>query len=187
MILLTLYLEFFKIGLFAVGGGLATIPFLTDLADKYAWFTTAELTNMIAISESTPGPIGINMATYVGYTVGGVGGSLASTIGIITPSVIIILLIACLLKNFKDNLYVQRVFSCLRPAVTGLIASAGFQVFETTLLASERFHETGKLLSYFNFPAILLFVILFYYQQKKNRHPIVIIGIAALVGIVFGF
>ncbi|MDD6467012.1 MAG: chromate transporter [Erysipelotrichaceae bacterium] len=187
MILLTLYLEFVKIGLFAVGGGLATIPFLADLSEKYAWFTTAELTNMIAVSESTPGPIGINMATYVGYTVHGVSGAIVSTIGIVTPSIIIILLIACLLKNFKDNPQVQRVFSVLRPAVTGLIAAAGFQVFQSTLFILSPSYEISQLLSYFNFPAILLFIILFIYQQKYNRHPIIVIGIAAVCGILFAF
>ena len=183
MIYLTLFLEFFKIGLFAVGGGLATIPFLTDLAGKYNWFTTAELTNMIAISESTPGPIGVNMATYVGFTVVGAPGAITTTLGLITPSVIIILIVASLLKNFKDNKYVNNAFQALRPAVTGLIASAGFQVFQAAFIATNP--DTTNLFSYINIPAVIMFIPLYIYQSKYNKHPIIVIAIACIIGIIF--
>ena len=103
MILLRLYLEFFKTGLFAVGGGMATLPFLKEIGESTGWYTYSDLLNMLAVSESTPGPIGINMATYVGYTVAGIPGVLAATIGEVTPSVIVILIIAAVLKNFRDN------------------------------------------------------------------------------------
>ncbi|MBQ1999797.1 MAG: chromate transporter, partial [Spirochaetales bacterium] len=105
-LLLLLYLEFFKVGLFSIGGGLATIPFLQELSIKYGWFDQKLFTDMIAISESTPGPIGVNMATYVGYHTAGIPGGIISTLGLISPSIIIILLIACLLTQFKENRYV---------------------------------------------------------------------------------
>ena len=182
MIYLTLYLEFFKIGLFAVGGGLATIPFLTDLASKYNWYTTAELTNMIAISESTPGPIGVNMATYVGFTVGGIPGAITTTLGLITPSIIIILIVARILTSFRNNKYVNNTFEALRPAVTGLIASAAFQVFQAAFLTAQP--ETLNFFSYINLPAVIMFVPLFIYQYKTNKHPIIVIAIACVLGII---
>ena len=117
---LQLFFEFFKAGLFAVGGGMATIPFLYDISDKTGWFTHAQLTDMIAISESTPGPIGVNMATYVGFTSAGIPGSVIATLGLITPSIIVILIIAGFYNAFKNNKYVQSAFYGLRPASTGL-------------------------------------------------------------------
>ena len=92
MIYLRLFYEFFKTGLFAIGGGLATLPFLSDMADRTGWFTHAQLADMLAVSESTPGPIGVNMATYVGFTTGGVGGALVATLGLVAPSIIVILI-----------------------------------------------------------------------------------------------
>ena len=134
MILLQLYWEFFKTGLFAVGGGLATLPFLSKMADKTGWFTQGQLMDMVAVSESTPGPIGINMATYVGFSTSGVPGALAATLGLITPSIIIILIIASFLKAFRSNRYVDSAFRCLRPASTGLIAASGLSVAVDYLL-----------------------------------------------------
>ncbi len=123
MIYLQLFYEFFKTGLFAVGGGLATLPFLQEMSVKTGWFTLAELTDMIAVSESTPGPIGVNMATYAGFTTAGVPGSIIATLGLITPSVIVILIVAGFLKRFKDSPVVAAVFSGLRPASSALIAA----------------------------------------------------------------
>ena len=110
MIYLRLFYEFFKVGLFSVGGGLATLPFLYDISDTTGWFTHGQLADMLAISESTPGPIGINMATYVGFTTGGIPGAVIATVGIITPSIIVILLIAKFLQAFRDNKYVKGAF-----------------------------------------------------------------------------
>ena len=118
--LITLFLEFLKIGTFTVGGGLATLPFLFELADKYQWFSYEELMNMVAISESTPGPIGINMATYVGYNVANIIGAIAASIATIIPALFFIVLIAKFLGKFKDNKYVQAIFYGLRPAVAAL-------------------------------------------------------------------
>ena len=103
MIYLQLFFEFFKAGLFAIGGGLATIPFLTDIGQRTGWFTSGELANMIAISESTPGPMGVNMATYVGFHTGGIAGGVIATLGLVCPSILVILVIAGFLKKFRES------------------------------------------------------------------------------------
>ena len=128
MILLRLFWEFFKTGLFSVGGGLATLPFIYNISDKTSWFTHQQIADMIAVAESTPGPIGINTATYVGYTTAGVIGALIATLGIIMPDIIVILIIARFLQKFRDSQAVQDVFYGLRPASTALIAAAGWGV-----------------------------------------------------------
>ena len=121
---LRLYWEFFKTGLFAIGGGMATLPFLKDIGATTGWFTQTDLMNMLAVSESTPGPVGINMATYVGYTVAGVPGAIIATIGEVTPSIVVILIVAAMLAKFRDSKAVADAFYGLRPASTGLIGAA---------------------------------------------------------------
>ena len=190
MLYLRLYFEFLKVGLFSVGGGLATLPFLREMAEKTGWFTNAQLTDMIAVSESTPGPIGVNMATYVGFTVGGVPGAIVSTLGLITPSVIIILLIALFLKNFKDNKYVKGAFYGLRPTSTGLIAAAGLSVAYLVFI-NPLFKETKNLLNLLDWKAVALAAVLIiltrFVKQTKDLHPIIFIGASAVVGIIFSF
>ena len=132
MLYLQLFWEFFKTGLFAIGGGMATLPFLYDMADKTGWFTRAQLADMIAVSESTPGPIGVNMATYVGFLTGGVPGAVTATVGLIAPSVIVILIVAAFLQEFRDSKYVAGAFYGLRPASTALITAAGLVVVRET-------------------------------------------------------
>ena len=127
MIYLQLFIEFFKTGLFAVGGGLATLPFLFNMAESTGWFTADTIMDMIAISESTPGPIGVNMATYAGFTTAGIFGTLSATIGLVCPSVIVIILIYKILEKFKGSSLVNNVFYGLRPAVAGLVACAGLK------------------------------------------------------------
>lgn len=191
MIYIQLFYEFFKTGLFAIGGGMATLPFLYDMADKTGWFTAEQLSDMIAISGSTPGPIGVNMATYVGYTTGGVIGGIIATIGLITPSIIIIIIIAFFLKSFRENKYVDAVFYGLRPASTGLIAAAGSTVVMLTLLKLDLFKQTGSIINLFDWKALVLAVIIFiltnYVKVTKKLHPVVFIAGSAIVGIVFGF
>lgn len=182
MIYLKLFYEFFKTGLFAIGGGLATLPFLYNMADKYPWFDKAMLADMIAISESTPGPIGVNMATYAGFSGAGVLGGIIATIGLITPSIIIILIVASFLKKFKENKLVDCAFYGLRPAVCGLISSATFDIVCISLLNLD---FGGNLISLFKFKEILLFVVLFILIRKLKLHPIVFILGAAVVGILF--
>ena len=123
-----LFYEFFKTGLFAVGGGMATIPFLYAISEKTGWFTAADIGNMIAISESTPGAIGVNMSTYVGFHVAGIPGALITTFGLVLPSILVIIAISKVLKKFKDSRLVQKIFYGLRPASTGLIIAAGLGV-----------------------------------------------------------
>ena len=123
--MLRLYFEFFRVGLFSVGGGLATIPFLTDLGTRTGWFTPAELANMVAVSESTPGPMGVNMATYVGFETNGPMGCVIATLGLITPSIIIILVIARFLQKFRQSRTVDAVFYGLRPHRLGGLSVGG--------------------------------------------------------------
>lgn len=180
--LLKLYWEFFKTGLFSIGGGMATIPFLKRIGESTGWFTDADLMNMLAVSESTPGPIGINMATYVGFTVKGIPGSLAATIGEVTPSVIIILLIAAVLNRFRENRYVNHALYGIRPASTGLIGAAGLSVILTVLFTAggtRGINFEGLLL------AAVIFVFTNYVKKTKNIHPIVYIALSAVAGIVF--
>ena len=196
MMYLQLFLEFFKTGLFAVGGGMATIPFLYDMSDKTGWFTHNDLANMIAVGESTPGPIGVNMATYVGFVSGmqqggilsALLGAVIATLGLITPSVIVILIIAAILKSFRNNPYVERAFYGLRPASTGLIAAAGLSVIAANLFFKDVWLQ-GSVLAAFNWKGIALAIILWLatnvFKKTKKLHPIVFIGFSALVGIIF--
>lgn len=186
MIYLTLFLEFFKIGLFAVGGGLATLPFLYDLAAKYPWFDAAILPNMIAISESTPGPIGVNMATYVGYTTAGILGGIIATLGLVTPSIIVIIILASFLDKFKENIYVKSAFYGLRPAVTALIGLAAFEVLKVTIFTFNQYLSTKTLLDLFNIKALILFIIFFFANKNFKLHPIIFIICGAFVGIILG-
>lgn len=184
--LLTLCFEFFKTGLFAVGGGLATLPFLSEMADKYPWFTHEQLADMIAVSESTPGPIGVNMATYVGFRVWGVPGAILATLSLVLPSLIIVVIIAKMMSKYMSNKYVQWAFGGLRPAVTGLIAAAGWSVVELALLDLTDF-SIARFWEAINIPAVIIFaIVLFLAQFKKTKklHPIVFIGSCAVLGII---
>ena len=136
MIYLSLFFEFFKAGLFAVGGGLATIPFMKEISLRTGWFTLSQLTDMIAVSESTPGPMGVNCATYVGYETAGILGGIIATLGLIAPSIIVIIIISKILEKFRNNKYVDAAFFGLRAASVALIADAGVSVAELTFVQS---------------------------------------------------
>ena len=203
MIYLQLFYEFFKTGLFAVGGGMATIPFLYNMADATGWFTRNDIANMIAVGESTPGPIGVNMATYVGYvtgmTQGGVPfailGAVVATLGLVTPSIIVILIIASFLKSFRNNRYVESAFYGLRPASTGLIFAAGMSVVISNLFHSELFGEPVRQWSDIFNPALVnwkgwalaavLWVLTNKVKQTKKLHPILFILVSAAAGILW--
>ena len=188
---LRLFWEVFKTGLFAVGGGMATLPFMYDISDKTGWFTHSMLADMVAVSESTPGPIGVNMATYVGFVTGGIPGAVVATVGLVTPSVILILLIARVLKAFRENQYVDAGFYGLRPCSVGLIAAAGVLVIKLALFNTELYASTGALLDLFNFKALILAAVLLAatrcIKKLKGLHPIVFILASAVIGIVFSF
>ena len=181
-IYLRLFLEFAKTGLFAVGGGMATVPFLKEMGARTGWFTDADLMNMIAVSESTPGPIGINMATYVGFTVKGIPGGVIATLGEITPSIIVILIVAGMLQKFRDSKTVNNAFYGLRPASAGLISAAAAGIILTvsgSLSGSLRTAVCGVLLAAF------LYVTTNFVKKTKGLHPVVFIAFSALCGIIF--
>ena len=185
MIYLQLFYEFFKTGLFTIGGALAAIPFLQEMSVNTGWFTEAQLTDMIAISESTPGPIGINMATYVGYTTAGYLGGLVASLGLIMPSLIIVSIVARLLSRFRENVLVESAFYGLRPASIGLISAAGLSVIRLSLVHIELWEQTGVITDLFDYKAIILAAILFFLTNKLKTHPIIFIVGSAVVGIVF--
>lgn len=181
MTLLTLCWEFFKTGLFSIGGGLATLPFLFEMSAKHPdWFSVQDLTNMVAVAESTPGPIGVNMATYVGSTVAGIFGGILATLSLILPSIIVILIIARILEKFSENKLVKDAFYGLRPAVVGMLFASVLSVFESSLFG-------GSFFGGIDWKHFALFAVLVLGVFKIKKHPILFIGIGALVGIIFGF
>ena len=190
MIYLRLFWEFFKTGLFAVGGGMATVPFLSEMAERTGWFTQAMLADMIAVGESTPGPIGVNTATYVGFTVAGVPGGVVATLGLVLPSFLIILIVAAFLKAFRSNKYVERVFYGIRPASVAMIAAALIALLRICLVRTDAYAASGKILDLLDWRGLLLcalVLVLTNLKPLKKLHPIVFIGVSALVGIVFRF
>ena len=198
MIFFRLFYEFFKVGLFAIGGGLATLPFLRHLGDVTGWFSAADLANMVAVSESTPGAMGINMATYVGFTIGGqtglpggnIVGAVIATLGLVAPSILVILIIAKFLQKFRQSRVVDGVFSGLRPASTGLIAAAGLSVAQIALLTGAAWTGWNSLTAIINWKGVILAPAIFICMQVKalkKLHPIVYIAAAAVIGVVFQF
>ncbi len=202
MIYLRLFFEFAKAGLFAIGGGLATLPFLQDISLRTAWYTSDQLADMIAVSECTPGPIGVNMSTYTGFTVGGVLGAVVATLGLIFPSIIVIIIVAKILKAFQDNKYVKAAFYGLRPASTGLIAAACLGVAQIALFDTGALESLKTAVSGIRYPALILAVVLWllmnlgtFKRLKGNKvlakisklHPVVFLAASAIVGIIFKF
>ncbi len=171
MIYLLLFWEFFKIGLFAVGGGLVTVPFLYNLAEVYPWFSTQELANMIAVAESTPGPVGVNMATFAGFKAAGIAGGLAATAGLIFPSLVIIILLAGIMNKFRDNDAFNTVLATVRPTVLALILSAGYLLAESSITDIVR----GVVL-------VIVFAVMYFWK----KHPIFYILCGAVGGIICG-
>ena len=195
MTLLKLFWEFFLTGLFAIGGGMATVPFLQDISAKTGWYTAGQLADMIAVSESTPGPLGVNMATYVGYTVGsqelggaamGILGSVTATIGLITPSVIIIMVIAYFLKKFRESRLVDSALYGLRPASVALISAAGVDIVLFALLQVDSIYEIAK--ASISWKSVLLAALIYvgtnFVPKLKKIHPIWFIAASAVIGVV---
>ena len=179
-----IFYEFFKTGLFSVGGGLATLPFLFEMSSNHPdWFSTEQLTNMIAISESTPGPIGVNIATYVGFTINGVLGALYATFSLVLPSIIVILIIAGFLEKFKDNKTVKNIFYGLRPAVVGMLGVSLITVAKSVLLTA----GAGGFLASIDLVKLAVFAVILFGVMKFKKHPILYIVIGALCGIIFKF
>jgi chromate transporter len=196
MVYLKLFWEFLKIGMFSVGGGMATLPFLYDLGEKTGWFSSAQVADMLAVSESTPGPIGINMATYVGYTVGGPLGSVLASVGIILPGIALVLIITAMLEKFRNNRYVEGAFYGLRPASVALITAAGLLVAKITFLDEALLEAysggvSGGLLDLISWKAVILaaalLVLTRWWGPTKKLHPVFFIALSAVIGIAFSF
>ena len=186
MKLLHLSFEFSKVGLFSVGGGLATLPFLYHMGQKTGWFTAGDVSDMIAISQSTPGPMGINMATSVGYTIAGLWGAFIAPVALVIPSVIIIIMISHALNRFKDSILVADIFYGLRPASIGLIVTAGISVARGSLFTLEKYNISKHIGDIFNYKSILL-AIFIAILTKFKVNPILSIVISAIIGIIFKF
>jgi len=183
MIYLQLFYEFFITGLFIFGGGLAAIPFLQQMGENTGWFTTTELMDMIAIAEATPGPIGINMSTYAGYTAAGIPGGIIASVALLLPSVTIALIIANLLVRFKENKIVESALYGLRPASLGLISAAGITVFCLVIFGVELQHLIGSNSFLFDYKALILAAVLFAAINIFKAHPIIYLLISAMIGI----
>lgn len=198
MLYLRLFYEFCKAGLFAVGGGLATLPFLYDISDSTGWFTHSQLADMVAISESTPGPIGINCATYVGYVsasseygaAGGILGGIVATLGLVFPALVVIIIVSKILKKFSDNKYVQFVLFGFRAASVAMIAVACLSLARISLLNLGLYTETGLLADLFNYKALILaavLVVLTNVKKLKDIHPGFYLLGSAVLGVIFSF
>ncbi|MCM1339845.1 MAG: chromate transporter [Muribaculaceae bacterium] len=171
MIFLHLFLQFFHIGVFSFGGGYATLPFLYDIAEKYHWYTSKQLTDMLAVSSITPGPVGVNVATFAGFTTSGILGALIATTAIILPSFIIVTIVSKMLDKFKTNAYVQGGVKGLKAAGCALLSAVGVK-----LLFTSNLHLFGTIL------LIILLVMSFF----KKRDPLFYLGVSALAGLIIG-
>lgn len=198
MLYLQLFLEFCRAGLFAIGGGMATLPFLYDISDRTGWFTYAQLTDMVAISESTPGPIGVNCATYVGYTAGaaqfgmpgGILGGVIATLGLIFPALVVIIVISKILSKFADNRWVGYVFFGFRAASVAMIAAACLAVAKISVLNIDAYTASGMLSALFNWKGLILAAVLLVLTRikKLNKlHPGFYILGSAIIGVIFAF
>lgn len=188
MIYLLLFINFFKTGLFSIGGGLATLPFLYEMSNRTHWFSTSDIADMIAISESTPGAIGINMSTYAGFKTAGYPGGVLATVALATPSLIIILIISGFLQKFKESRHVQNALYGLRPASIAMITTAGLNVAKVALINLDAFQASHNPADLFLWKAILLGIIIFGGQKLFPKiHPVAFIVFSAVVGVVFRF
>jgi chromate transporter len=181
MKLLYLFITFFRIGLFAIGGGLATLPFLFDLADKSdGWLTREMIGNMLAVAQSSPGAVGVNLSSYTGMRYAGIGGAYAAALGLITPSIIIIIIVSKMLKAFKENAVVKSFLAGFKPAATALISVAGLGAISLSLWNS----AASSWLDFIRWKETLIFAVFFLLVYKKKKHPIVYIIGAGIAGVV---
>ena len=182
MIYLDLFLGFLKVGLFAFGGAYGAIPLIRDVVLSYGWLSDEALSYMIAVSESTPGPIMVNLATYVGSTEAGFLGALVATLAVVLPSFIIILLITALLKNALKNKYVQAVLRGLKPSVIGIVLAMGVYMVVKNCLMEDTFKMNLRSIV---ITAVLgIVAVLYKYFSKKKMSPIIMIVISSLLGML---
>jgi chromate transporter len=180
---LVLFAEFFKIGLFAIGGGLATLPFIYRLADTAPWLEARMIPDMLAVAQSSPGAVGVNLAVYTGYRAAGIPGCVTAALGLVTPSIIIICVVAGMLRAFKENKTVQAVFTGLRPAAAGLLCAACIPVLRVSLWNGDApvWYERLRI------GQSVLFVVVFVLVRKFKAHPVFYIAGAGVLGVVLGF
>ncbi|MCL2670831.1 MAG: chromate transporter [Clostridiales bacterium] len=180
MIYLLLFWEFFKTGLLAFGGGLATVPFLQRMVDTHGWMSQAELMHSITAGESIPGPIGVNAATYVGFHVGGVWGATVATFALVLPSVIVMIFVARALSRFRDAPLVQKLFSVLRPVSLGLIAATAFAMLMETVFPASSFNP-------WNLGVLAVLIACLQIPKVKKWDPILFILGGGLLGLLVPF
>ena len=171
MIYLQLIFEYFKTGLFSFGGGYATIPFLYHISANYGWYSAKQLSDMIAVASITPGPVGVNVATYSGYTTAGIFGALLATSAVVLPSLIIVVIVAKLLAKFRENKYVQAAIYALKPAGCGLLAAIAINLFCENIT---------------HVWAYVLFVLLLIMSIKVKKDPLIYLGLSAIAGLFAG-
>ncbi|MCL1815901.1 MAG: chromate transporter [Treponema sp.] len=184
MNLFLLYIEFFRIGIFSVGGGLATLPFLYSMASRYDWLKSEDIGNFLAIAQSSPGAIGVNTSAQVGYLAGGFPGGILAALGLVSPAIVVIVAAAKILSTFKENTVVQAVFEGLRPAAAGLISAAGFGVIVLSLYSKDGFLQTGVWYGGIRWKEMILFAVIFLLVWKFKKHPILYITLAGMTGFI---
>lgn len=181
-----LYFEFFKIGLFSLGGGYATLPFLYHMSEQYHWFSSVELTQMLAISSITPGPVGLNVATYAGFKTAGIIGSIIATSAIMMPSYFMVVMISKMLKKFRNNFFVESALYALRPATAAMIGAVSIRLFKDCAIRSMAFNSFSfaKITSFLDIKAIVLIICLFIFSFYYKKDPLIFLLIGAVAGII---
>lgn len=185
MTLLSLFWVFFQVGLLSVGGGLVAIPIIQERVIPLGWVSEEMFYNMVAISESTPGPIGVNMATYVGFELAGIPGAIIATLGNVLPCFIITLLISRFFVRYNEKPIVQNAMYGVRAAVAGLIATAAFSVLSVTVITWDEFIETSSVLDMFDLSKLLIFAGILVLYRVFKKHPIWYVLLGAVCGMVF--
>ena len=186
MILFFLCMEFAKIGFFSLGGGYATLPFLYHMSEVYGWFSPLELSRMLAISSITPGPVGLNVATFAGFKTAGILGSIAATMSIMLPSFFMIIIISKMLKKFKDSPCLCSVMYALRPATAAMLAAVALRLFKDVVIRNPDFSGFNfmQMQNFIDIKGFLLLVILFILSLRLKKDPLVFLAFGAIAGIL---
>ncbi len=185
MTFLLLCFEFAKIGLFSFGGGYATLPFLYHMSEVYGWFSSKELSQMLAVSSITPGPVGLNVATFAGFKTAGILGSFCATMSIMLPSFFFVLLVSKMLKKFKDSPVLNSIMYTLRPVCAAMLAAVAFRLLLESVVKFNNFSDF--VFNNVDFKAFLLFVILLIFSLKIKKDPLIYLAFGAIAGILLHF
>jgi len=186
VILFFLCMEFAKIGFFSLGGGYATLPFLYHMSEVYGWFSPLELSRMLAISSITPGPVGLNVATFAGFKTAGILGSIVATMSIMLPSFFMIIIISKMLKKFKDSPCLCSVMYALRPATAAMLAAVALRLFRDVIIRNPDFSGFNflQMQNFIDIKGFLLLVILFILSLRLKKDPLVFLAFGAIAGIL---